>query len=110
MSNIDVFDQYAGQVLALLYEAFPVPIDFSTAPTDLDGTVAEATAEARKNIAKQGTIRFATASWLAETCYFQFEKAEVAHRDISDHFELEGAGTPEAIRFPFRSLGMSQLG
>jgi hypothetical protein len=110
MSNIEVFDQYVAEVLARLYEAFPVPISFSTYPSEVDDLrmvpdeTSKTEAESRKGLAKRATIQCATASWLQETGYFASAKTVTRDRDISIHFELDGVYHLKGDRILFPSI------
>lgn len=70
MSNINKFDEYAGRVLGMLYESFPVPIDVNVGdalgfPDMYHGTGIPPEMSADAHIAA------CSVSWLADTGYIK---------------------------------------
>lgn len=107
MSNIDKFDEYAGRILGLLYNSFPVPMDLAV-PEVLDLAEMYNDGGLPPECDEDFSIAACTISWLQDAGYINFKGSNGCDFFLSVLTEkgLEVLkSTPESLSPSSASLG-----
>ncbi|MBJ7590203.1 hypothetical protein [Aeromonas veronii] len=68
-SNIEQFDEIAGKTFAMLYEAFPIPIELPLEEYTVHGSASEDRGDGVEAMTEEASLIMASWSWLVEADY-----------------------------------------